>query len=38
MLPSKCKIDDIIELRKKIAEAKPLEGRTEPYVLRGCNH
>ena len=35
LLPGKCKLDDVIELRKKIAEAKPLEGRTEPYVLRG---
>ena len=38
LLPGKCKLDDVIELRKQIAEAKPLEGRTEPYVLRGCNH
>ena len=38
LLPGKCKLDDVIELRKKIAEAKPIEGRTEPYVLRGCNH
>ena len=37
LLPGKCKLDDVIELRKKIAEAKPLEGRTEPYVLRGRN-
>lgn len=35
LLPSKCKLDDVIELRKQIAEAKPLEGRTEPFVLRG---
>ncbi|MSU07324.1 IS66 family transposase [Spirochaetales bacterium NM-380-WT-3C1] len=38
LLPGKCKLDDVIELRKKIAEAKPLEGRTEPYVLRGRNN
>ena len=38
MLPGKCKLDDVVELRKKIAEAKPLEGRTEPYVLRGRNN
>ena len=37
LLPGKCKLDDVIELRKKIAEAKPLEGRTEPFVLRGRN-
>ena len=37
LLPGKCKLDDVIELRKKIAEAKPLEGRIEPYVLRGRN-
>ena len=35
LLPGKCKLDDVIDLRKQIAEAKPLEGRTEPYVLRG---
>lgn len=38
MLPGKCKLDDAVELRKKIAKAKPLEGRTEPYVLRGRNN
>ena len=38
MLPGKCKLDDVVELRKKIAEAKSLEGRTEPYVLRGRNN
>ena len=37
LLPGKCKLDDVIELRKRIAEAKPLEGRTEPFVLRGRN-
>ena len=37
LLPGKCKLDDVIELRKKIAEAKPLVGRTEPFVLRGRN-
>ena len=38
LLPGKCKLDDVIELRKRIAEAKPLEGRTGPFVLRGCNN
>ena len=38
LLPGKCKLDDVIELRKQIADAKPLEGRTEPYVLRGRNN
>ena len=38
LLPGKCKLDDVIELRKRIAEAKPLEGRTEPFVLRGRNN
>ena len=38
MLPGKCKLDDAVELRRKIAKAKPLEGRTEPYVLRGRNN
>ena len=38
MLPGKSKLDDVFELRKKIAEAKPLEERTEPYVLRGRNN
>ena len=38
LLPGKCKLDDVIELRKQIAEAKPLEGRTEPFVLRGRNN
>ena len=37
LLPGKCKLDDVIELRKQIAEAKPLVGRTEPFVLRGRN-
>ena len=35
LLPGKCKLDDVIERRKQIAEAKPLEGQIESYVLRG---
>ena len=31
------KLDDVIKLRKKIAEAKTLVDRTEPFVLRGRN-
>ena len=38
LLPGRCDLNDVIELRKKIAEAKPIEGRTEPYVLRGRNN
>ena len=35
LLPGKCRLDDVVELRKKIAEAKPLEGGRNLMPLEG---